>query len=148
MKWLIGIVVLGLGATGIYYWINNKIALTTQANINIKSTNIELGVLTTKFIFSVDVVNPSNAAEQINSFTADVVYNNVAIGKINYLKSISVAPASTTNISVEMDASNIDLIKNFPALLTSSFSGIVLLLDGFINTAAGAIPFTKATTIL
>ena len=148
MKYLIGLVLLGGAATGLYFFINKKIALGTQANIVINSTSVEPGLLTTKLIFDVDIINPSNADEIINSFTADVIFNNTPFGKINYLKPITITPQGKTNIKVELDESNIDLLKNFPALIESSFSGIKIILDGFLNTSLGQVPFQKVTQVI
>ncbi len=147
MKSLFYLLLIGGAATGVYFWINKKKSIN-QANVSIDNTRIEPGVLNTKFIFDVSIINPSNDEESINSITADVVYNNTPFGKINYLHPIHIAPQSKTQIQVELNESNIDLIKNFPALLSSSFSGIKILLDGFINTNLGAIPFQKVTTII
>ena len=147
MKNLIIFIGVIAGGFGIYKWIDKKKSLVQQISLDIKNANIRPGLGSTEIDFDIAITNPSTGNEVIHSFTFDVVYNNVSIGKINYLQDIVIEPKSTKNINVPFIINNLDLIKNAPALISSSFNGVKLILDGFINTDLGAIPFTK-TTIL
>ena len=147
MKNLIIFIGVIAGGFGIYKWIDKKKSLVQQISLDIKNANIHPGLGSTEIDFDIAITNPSTGNEVIHSFTFDVVYNNVSIGKINYLQDIVIEPKSTKNMTVPCIINNLDLIKNAPALISSSFNGVKLILDGFINTDLGAIPFTKTTTL-
>lgn len=147
-KTLVFLLLISGAAVGVYFYFDKKKNLQTQSSVKVNKLDVNPGILTTQLIFDITITNPSNSEQKIDSVTADVVYNNIPFGKINYLKPINIAPVSSTNIQVKLDESNIDLLKNFPDLLSSSLSGIKVLVDGFYNTSLGAVPFSSITTVI
>ena len=148
MKTLLTIVAAIAAGAGIYIYISNKGALTTQTGVVIESASISPGLLNTVINFVVTITNPSNATQDITSFTSDVVYNNTPIAKINYLNKLTIPANGKVTITVPVQFSNLELFAKIPDLVESSASGIKLLLSGAINTSFGSIPFNNVTTII
>ena len=147
MKNLFYFIVLVGGGFGIYMYFNNKNALVNQISTQIDGASVTPGLVNTMINFIVTIINPSGGSQDINSFTADVVYNNTPIGKINYLSKLSIPPSGKVTITVPVSINNIDIATKFPELITSSFSGIKILLSGSLNTSLGVIPFDNTTTL-
>jgi len=135
-------------AYGVYTWYQKKSALVSQVSVGIDNAIIKLGFASTEIDFNLSITNPSAGEQMIKSFTADVLYNNLPLGKINYLQPINILPTSYKQIQVPMVVSNFDLLKNFPGLLSTSLSGVKVDVNGYLNTDLGAIPFNKSVTLI
>jgi len=139
--------VAGLG-WGVYSWIESKKQLASQISASFSNGKITPGLTSTQITLGVTLTNPSPGSQIINSFTANVIYNNIQIGTINYLQPITIAPASSTSFNVDVNVNNITILENFGNILTSSLSsGLNIIIDGVLNTSLGSISFQKTTKL-
>lgn len=145
--WFVGIgAAAGLG----WWWYSKKSNLQAQSQFSIQSISFKPGIVNDDLVLHGMLINPSTGEQKFQSFTGDLLFNNIVLGKINYLDTIDIKPVSSKSLDMPLTLNNAKLLKVAPELLNSlsATKGIMLKVKGVGNTSFGAIAIDQDVPVI
>lgn len=103
--------VLGLGAGA--FLIFRALRLSNAADkLNVKITNVDFNRARRFFVVTCRLINPTRTALSVDSITADALWNDTAIGTINFQQKTEIKPLSEISIDLPVKM-NADILSLF-----------------------------------